>query len=175
MEHLPSLILGISLVLSIISVILPQWINISGKIETRHAKIDLGLWEACLSTEQDSNRCCSNYSPYSDGKQPQPKDTIITQIGSICGSVAIIAAILLCLRGDRKASKLSMGLGLIAMLVVLIVYPLISLNDADKQQYALDSNKTSLGVSYWLQVISAVFLLLVLVLSIVKKGKKGKK
>ena len=68
-----------------------------------------------------------------------------------------------------------MGLGLIAILVVLFVYPLVSLSDTNKKQVALNSNKASLGVSYWLQVVSAGVLLSALVLSIVMKGKKGKK
>ena len=110
MKHLPSLILGISLVISIISIILPQWINwtnskASGTDENKPSKIYYGLWEVCLAPIQGYDRCCTNYSSYPGDKQPpEPKDTIITQIGSICGSVAILAAILLCLRGDRKAS-----------------------------------------------------------------------
>ena len=181
MEHLLSLILGISLVLSVISIMLPQWINwttskAAGNDENQPEKIEYGLWGVCLTPIQSYDRCCTNYSSYPGDKQPiVPKDTIITQIGSICGSVAILAAILLCLLGDRKASKLSMGLGLIAILVVLFVYPLVSLRDRNKQQEALDSNKASLGVSYWLQVSSAGVLLSALVLSIVMKGKKGKK
>ena len=154
MKHLSSILLSIGVILSVVAIILPQWMVI------RHGPEGInsysGLWEMCGALA-----VCMT-PPDSDTK---PKDILVSQILSIVGTVGLAVGAVMCMMMKPRYSKLAAGLGVACLTAVLIVYATVTNNVPD----VVIGESHHLGTSYWLELSAAVVGLIGLFVPAAKK------
>ena len=99
---------------------------------------------------------------------------VVSQVLAIVGAVLALGGAVLCMTGRRMGSKIASVLALGCMIALLVVFPVVSLDDENKHIKSLDGPKLNLSVSYWMQLAAAILVLGGL-LSCFMGGKKGGK
>ena len=153
-KNLPTILLLLATILSSVAISLPLWsktkTNLGGSTFS-------GLWSVCdlrTSTNSPEQVCCSNF----DKKMlPLPKSILVSQILSIVGAVFAAIAAFLFVRGDKNYSALFAFLSLLCMIATLIVYPVVSLKDINKN--CVKDNCSKLDLSYGLQASATALVL----------------
>ena len=194
MQHLASILLVLAALVSSIAISLPIWASHDDKKQTdksggtSQTHQSIGLFGACTSMKTDPKKgdesnivMCGQYMK--DGMSPlgekttvlkTPKDMVASQVLAIVGAVLALGAAVLCMSGRRMGSKIAGVLALGCMIAVLVVFPVVSLDDENKMQKTRGGPKMNLSVSYWMQLAAAILVLGGLV-SCFMGGKKGGK
>jgi len=194
MQHLASILLVLAAIVSSIAISLPIWASHDDKKQTdksggtSQTHQSIGLFGACASTKTDPKKgdesnivMCGQYMK--DGMSPlgakttvlkTPKDMVASQVLAIVGAVLALGGGVLCMSGRRMGSKIAGVLALGCMIAVLVVFPVVSLDDENKMQKTRGGPKMNLSVSYWMQLAAAILVLGGLV-SCFMGGKKGGK
>lgn len=186
MQHLASILLVLAAIVSSIAISLPIWASHDDKKQTDKKSGDttqthqsIGLFGACTSTVTDPKKgdetnivMCGQY--VKDGVLKTPKDMVVSQVLAIVGAVLALGGAVLCMTGRRMGSKIASVLALGCMIALLVVFPVVSLDDENKHIKSLDGPKLNLSVSYWMQLAAAILVLGGL-LSCFMGGKKGGK
>ena len=188
MNALKIVLLIIALVLLIVSVATPMWLeatisvlpsppgpkpSVSAKLDLIKPTITAGLWERCMNPGLGSTveMCQSNINLTGD----KEADAILNSVRalSLLSVVLVAFAILCCFICKNKAPV--MVLICIALLSCISTIGVV----AGKMSKAISNGaplgmKESLkeGYSFWLQVAAACILLLVFVMKLMVKGKK---
>lgn len=189
MQHLASILLVLAALVSSIAISLPIWASHddkkSGDSQTHES---IGLFGACASMKTDPKKgdesnlvMCGQYMKdgMSVGSSPTtvlktPKDMVVSQVLAIVGAVLALGGGVLCMSGRRTGSKITSVLALGCMIALLVVFPVVSLDDENKMQKVRNGPKLNLSVSYWMQLAAAILVLGGLV-SCFMGGKKGGK
>jgi hypothetical protein len=195
MQHLASILLVLAALVSSIAISLPIWASHDDKKQTDKSSggtsqthQSIGLFGACASMKTDPKKgdesnivMCGQYMK--DGmkvlSEPStvlktPKDMVVSQVLAIVGAVLALGGGVLCMSGRRTGSKIAGVLALGCMIAVLVVFPVVSLDDENKMQKTRGGPKMNLSVSYWMQLAAAILVLGGLV-SCFMGGKKGGK
>jgi len=194
MQHLASILLVLAAIVSSIAISLPIWASHDNKKQTdssgdtSQTHQSIGLFGACASMKTDPKKgdesnivMCGQYMK--DGMKvlaspttvlKTPKDMVVSQVLAIVGAVLALGAAVLCMSGRRTGSKITGVLALGCMIAVLVVFPVVSLDDENKMQKDRNGPKLDLSVSYWMQLAAAILVLGGLV-SCFMGGKKGGK
>jgi len=196
MQHLASILLVLAAIVSSIAISLPIWASHDNKKQTdkksggtSQTHQSIGLFGACASTVTDPKKgdetnivMCGQYMK--DGmkvlSEPStvlktPKDMVASQVLAIVGAVLALGAAVLCMSGRRMGSKIAGVLALGCMIAVLVVFPVVSLDDENKMQKTRGGPKMNLSVSYWMQLAAAILVLGGLVSCFMGDKKGGKK
>jgi len=188
MQHLASILLVLAALVSSIAISLPIWASHddkkSGDSQTHES---IGLFGACASMKTDPKGgdesnivMCGQYMKDGMSVGPSqtvlktPKDMVASQVLAIVGAVLALGGAVLCMTGHRMGSKIASVLALGCMIALLVVFPVVSLDDENKMQNARKGPKLNLSVSYWMQLAAAILVLGGLV-SCIMGGKKGGK
>ena len=188
MQHLASILLVLAALVSSIAISLPIWASHddkkSGDSQTHES---IGLFGACASMKTDPKKgdesnivMCGQYMKDGMNVGPSqtvlktPKDMVASQVLAIVGAVLALGGAVLCMTGHRMGSKIASVLALGCMIALLVVFPVVSLDDENKMQNARKGPKLNLSVSYWMQLAAAILVLGGLV-SCIMGGKKGGK
>ena len=185
MQHLASILLVLAAIVSSIAISLPIWASHDDKklsnksIGTLQKRESIGLFGACTSANIDSVKgdkanlvLCGQYTK--DKPLKTPKDMVVSQVLAIVGAVLALGGAVLCMTGRRMGSKIASVLALGCMIAVLVVFPVVSLDDENKMLKNEGDAKMNLSVSYWMQLAAAILVLGGLV-SCFMGGKKGGK
>lgn len=195
MQHLASILLVLAALVSSIAISLPIWASHDNKKktdssgDTSQTHQSIGLFGACASNVMDPKKgdetnivMCGQYMK--DGMKvlanqttvlKTPKDMVVSQVLAIVGAVLALGAAVLCMSGRRTGSKITGVLALGCMIAVLVVFPVVSLDDENKMQKARKGPKLDLSVSYWMQLAAAILVLGGLVSCFMGDKKGGKK
>lgn len=162
-KNLPTILLLLATILSSIAISLPLWSKTKKELG---GSMFSGLWSECkltTATNSPEQVCCVNFEKKMD---PPPKSILVSQILSIVGvGFAAIAAFSF-VRGNKKFSVLCALISLLCMISTLIVYPVVSLKDINKN--CAKDNCSYLDLSYGLQA-GATSLVLFSVILLLKK------
>ena len=146
----------------------------------------IGLFGACASMKTDPKKgdesnlvLCGQYMKDGMSIGPTtvlktPKDMVVSQVLAIVGAVLALGGAVLCMTGRRTGSKITSVLALGCMIALLVIFPVVSLDDENKMLNNKDGAKLNLSVSYWMQLAAAILVLGGLV-SCFMGGKKGGK
>lgn len=185
MQHLASILLVLAAIVSSIAISLPIWASHDGDKKklvstTVQGRESIGLFGACTSANIDPENgdkanlvLCGQYMK--DGLLKTPKDMVVSQVLAIVGAVLALGAAVLCMSGRRMGSKIAGVLGLGCMIAVLVVFPVVSLDDENKMMMKNNGAKLNLSVSYWMQLAAAILVLGGLVSCFMGDKKGGKK
>jgi hypothetical protein len=202
MQHLASILLVLSAIISSIAISLPIWASKDGKKsalfkggDSITGNMSVGLFGGCASIDSAPAKgapksdtaqhvtLCGEYSKNGIGDQKtlqSPKDIIISQVFAVAGAILALGGAALCMTGHKTGSKIAGGLALACMVVVLVVFPLVSLNDVNKKidrinTGSLHSHDMNLSVSWYMQLVAALLAVGGLVSCYMKGGKKSKR
>lgn len=164
--HISTILLVISVILSGVAIGLPLW---SGAKLDDNSSISSGLWSYCASDIPGENQKVSCQAWSKDNKAP--KDLIVSQITAVAGAALALIALALCAMNHKTAGKMSALVAVLCMITVLIVYPVVSLADMNKNMN-VGSLTQKLDVSYYLEVGAAVLAIGALVTCHFMKHKK---
>ena len=187
MQHLASILLVLAAIVSSIAISLPIWASHDGdkkKLELVSATVQgresIGLFGACASANIDPEKgdkanlvLCGQYTK--DGLLKTPKDMVVSQVLAIVGAVLALGGAVLCMTGRRMGSKIASVLALGCMIALLVVFPVVSLDDENKMMKNKDGAKLNLSVSYWMQLAAAILVLGGLLSCFMGDKKGGKK
>jgi len=188
MQHLASILLVLAAIVSSIAISLPIWASHDDKKQTDKKSGDttqthqsIGLFGACTSTATDPKKgdetnivMCGQYTK--NGPLKTPKDMVVSQVLAIVGAVLALGGAVLCMTGRRMGSKIASVLALGCMIALLVVFPVVSLDDENKMILKNKGGaKLNLSVSYWMQLAAAILVLGGLVSCFMGDNKGGKK
>ena len=165
--HISTILLVISVILSGVAVGLPLWSSV--KFPDNMGKVSSGLWSFCRQGQPGEGKKPSCQAWSKDNKAP--KDLIVSQITAVAGAALALIALALCAMNHKTAGKVSALVAVLCMITVLIVYPVVSLPDLNKNSSGFDTN-SELDVSYYLEVGAAVLAIGALVTCHFMKHKK---
>ena len=188
MQHLASILLVLAALVSSIAISLPIWASHDGDKKklgtsaTVQGRESIGLFGACASANIDPEKgddktnlvLCGQYMK-KDGPLKTPKDMVVSQVLAIVGAVLALGSAVLCMTGRRMGSKIASVLALGCMIAVLVVFPVVSLDDENKMMKNKNAAKLNLSVSYWMQLAAAILVLGGLVSCFMGDKKGGKK
>jgi len=185
MQHLASILLVLAALISSIAITLPIWASHddkkSGDSQTHES---MGLFGGCVSLNIDPKKgdksdyvLCGQY--VKDGARlpglKTPKDMVVSQVLAIVGAVLALGGAVLCMTGRRMGSKIVSVPALGCMIALLVVFPVVSLDDENKNIKSTGGPKLKLSVSYWMQLAAAILVLGGLVFMGGKKGGKKRR
>ena len=195
MQHLASILLVLAAIVSSIAISLPIWASHDGKQKTVggdsiQGHDSMGLFGGCVSLNVDPKKgdksdyvLCGQYAkdgaslpgaPNTMKVLKTPKDMVVSQVLAIVGAVLALGGAVLCMSGHRMGSKIASVLALGCMIALLVVFPVVTLDDENKMMKSTGGHKLNLSVSYWMQLAAAILVLGGLV-SCIMGGKKGGK
>ncbi len=187
MQHLASILLVLAAIVSSIAISLPIWASHDGDKKklgtsaTVQGRESIGLFGACASANIDPEKgddkanlvLCGQYMK--DGLLKTPKDMVVSQVLAIVGAVLALGGAVLCMTGRRMGSKIASVLALGCMIALLVVFPVVSLDDENKMMMKNNGAKLNLSVSYWMQLAAAILVLGGLASCFMGDKKGGKK
>jgi dolichol kinase len=163
MHALKIVLLIIALVLLIVSVATPEWLEFSfSPTDNITIPSNMGLWESCGALDSSSKSCTTN-TPLT-GNMDQDATVNSLRTLSLLSIVLVAIAILCCFICKNKAP--------VMVLICIALLSCISTIGVFAGKVPKTIPKSKEGYSFWLQVAAACVLLLVFVMKLMVKGKK---